>query len=950
MGTSKKVTTGYRYYMGLHMGLCYGPVDAMLKIKVGDREAWSGTVTSSSSIYINAPDLFGGEEREGGVQGTLDVMMGEKTQQPNNYLISKQQGHQPAYRGLLGAVFRGGLVSCMNPYVKPWTFKLRRILQGWQGGSPAWYPEKAAVTLSSGDIGMNPAHIYYECLTNQDWGMAYGSAQVNDANFRAAADLFHSEGLGLCIKWTKQTQIKDFLQVISDHAGANIRQNKRTGLFEIKPIRADYDAQTLELFDESKIVDVESFQRPGITDSVNELKVGYVDVTTGKDGSVTVQNLANITAQGGVVAKTQTYPGIPTADLAIRTALRDLNAISTPIAKLRLKVDRNAWSYLPGDVIRLSWAKLGITDMVLRILRISGGTKTSGAIMVEAAEDVFGLPSAGYAQQQPVGWTDPNTLPAPATNRITEEMPFYALQQRIGTLETNALANDAGYLSILAVRPSSDSIDYAIFTSSGSGYSEASRGDFCPSAVLVAGIDPDETAITLESIVDGDIVTVGGFAYLGDEIVRIDAFDYVAGTATIGRGVMDSVAQEHVAGERLYFADNYLDSDDVERIDGETLQVKLLPKTGRGQLDEAQAPADQITFDQRQFRPYPPGRMRINTLAYPTTIEADEIAVSWTHRDRLQQNLEGDESLNIGPEAGTTYTVRLLDASNASVIQTHSGISTNNQVLDVLSPGQYSLTVELWSVRDGLDSRQKHQWSFDYTRPEPSYDPYWNNVVSLIHFDGTNGSTIIIDEKSNTWTAENGAALSTTSPIFGTASLLVNGDGTTATTNQSCISTPINANLDITSGDFTVEFFITPQATPSVVGYIANHFAWQPTTERSWAIVYRSTNKVAAFLSEDGVNTPIIEGVDTVAIGTTTHIALVRSGSTFSLFVGGVLQGQQTIAGALFASTAPVLIGAVNPTRVLGFNGKVDEFRITKGVARYSANFTPPVEPFPHGA
>lgn len=71
---------GYRYFFGIHMGIGRGPVDELCEIKVGDRTAWTGSVTSNQAINIDAYNLFGGEKKEGGVQGTLEVMMGEPTQ------------------------------------------------------------------------------------------------------------------------------------------------------------------------------------------------------------------------------------------------------------------------------------------------------------------------------------------------------------------------------------------------------------------------------------------------------------------------------------------------------------------------------------------------------------------------------------------------------------------------------------------------------------------------------------------------------------------------------------------------------------------------------------------------------------------------------------------------------------------------------------------------------
>ena len=71
-GSSKKQTVGYRYRMGLHLVLCQGPVDAVQEIQMGDRTSWGDADRAPlssghglTSISINKPDLFGGDDREG---------------------------------------------------------------------------------------------------------------------------------------------------------------------------------------------------------------------------------------------------------------------------------------------------------------------------------------------------------------------------------------------------------------------------------------------------------------------------------------------------------------------------------------------------------------------------------------------------------------------------------------------------------------------------------------------------------------------------------------------------------------------------------------------------------------------------------------------------------------------------------------------------------------------
>jgi len=152
---SKKTTIGYWFRLLYQFGFCKGPIDAFLEFRAGDRIAWKGLQTISGRISINKPNLFGGEKSEGGLVGDFDVMMGEATQQPNDYLAAQLGSDQPAYRGKATGVWRGGRWGAINPYPKPAAFKVRRILKGWDNDAP-WYPEKAAI----GVLGTEPLALY----------------------------------------------------------------------------------------------------------------------------------------------------------------------------------------------------------------------------------------------------------------------------------------------------------------------------------------------------------------------------------------------------------------------------------------------------------------------------------------------------------------------------------------------------------------------------------------------------------------------------------------------------------------------------------------------------------------------------------------------------------------------------------------------------------------------
>lgn len=160
MGSSKSVTIGFKYYMGLFMGLGRGPVDELVEIQVGDKTAWSGSVTSSQRITINKPGLFGGDKKEGGINGTLDVMMGEPTQVAPSLLASMLGGAVPAFRGMF-TLFFDGQVSAMTPYLKTWKMRQRRAMMGWDGA--VWYAAKVRIILADEDD--NPIHAMNPALS-----------------------------------------------------------------------------------------------------------------------------------------------------------------------------------------------------------------------------------------------------------------------------------------------------------------------------------------------------------------------------------------------------------------------------------------------------------------------------------------------------------------------------------------------------------------------------------------------------------------------------------------------------------------------------------------------------------------------------------------------------------------------------------------------------------------
>ena len=99
-GSCKKYTVGYKYSVGMHLVLCHSDVNAIYAIYAGEEyPLWKGIAEDNETITIDAAEIFGGSESEGGVTGDVDILFGASDQAANTYLAG-QLGTVPAFRGV----------------------------------------------------------------------------------------------------------------------------------------------------------------------------------------------------------------------------------------------------------------------------------------------------------------------------------------------------------------------------------------------------------------------------------------------------------------------------------------------------------------------------------------------------------------------------------------------------------------------------------------------------------------------------------------------------------------------------------------------------------------------------------------------------------------------------------------------------------------------------------
>ncbi|MFA9204348.1 MAG: LamG domain-containing protein [Flavobacteriales bacterium] len=211
-------------------------------------------------------------------------------------------------------------------------------------------------------------------------------------------------------------------------------------------------------------------------------------------------------------------------------------------------------------------------------------------------------------------------------------------------------------------------------------------------------------------------------------------------------------------------------------------------------------------------------------------------------------------------------------------------------------------------------------------------DPEFANVTSLLHFDSAGTGSALKDEKGLVWTLHGTAALSDSDYKFAPKSL---SSPSGAANYAKCKGT--NAINFAASDKITIEFFFKKTDTAGNACILAI----LPSGVERWAFFVRSgaTMTVAVY---DG--TTFIDKGTGIAINTWVHFAFVKDGASNKVYINGVVLANQT--GSKQITTSCDLYLGMNGQGAESFTGYIDEFRVTKNVARYTENFTPPYAPF----
>lgn len=716
--SSAKQTYAYKYMMGLQHVIGFGRPDMKLTgIYFDEQKPKYTEALQSDGSYIftvNDNELFGGNESEGGVAGIIRFYPGNETQLPNAYLAAKIGEPVPAYKGV-GYVVMEDFYLGTSKFIKPVAFEV------------ATYPNQLGLTGNKHIIGEdgNPICFIYEVLTEKVWGVGKPASTIDVSAFRAKAEILFNEGMGMSMVYNGSSSAEDLIGEVLRHIDGVLFSDPQTGLITIELARNDYVIDTLQKFDEDDFVEAPKFSRPNWSETRNTLTVTFTDRSNSYEPTpLTFQDQANIMQRGDEIASESVdFGGFTTRAAATNAGMRAMKAYAFPLAKVSGRLRRNAWKLRPGQVIVVSWASLGLTSLVLRVTNVGYGDVKQNSISFDAVEDIFSVGMNSYDPPPETEWENPAKPPAPLTRQAMIEAPFILT----GT--------DDSFLTGFASPSGALDMGVDIYTGPSAGFQERTgqSDDFTASGVLAATLARWASSATLAALANtGEInpsptagdVAVGETLVLlkgsnTEEWISYTDINLATGAITgLQRGLFDTVPQQHAATAQAWFLPTgFVQVNELPYgTFPTTVFAKFVPFSALGALDPNLATVVSATVNQRAKRPYPPGRIRVNStrpdlLSGPVT---SPFSFSWAHRSRQAQGAVSQDASSVTPEAGLTYTIRVLSGSTLLVEKT--GIALTAIAASIGAAVDGDLTVEIWAVRDGLASYQIQSYTFAHLK------------------------------------------------------------------------------------------------------------------------------------------------------------------------------------------------------------------------------------------
>lgn len=747
---SPDVVVGHTYFIGMELAISWGSLDEMTELWFGDDIAWQGSVTTDATEFtVDNKELFGGEGEGGGVHALCTFYKGTPEQSANDYMTS-QLGEGYPHKGVAKIIWHGPRTEGKNGSGQIGESELIPPIKLRVGHYPNFLGtayKKITAVKNSGEenqytaVGANPAEVIYCLLIGR-----YANVQSTDpvvpilptnlidtASFTAAAQTLYNEKMGISFQWQRDTPVRDIIDDIVHHVDGYLSEDSQTGKIRFVLNRQDYDPNTVPVFDESNIVDFESYVRINPTAAVNRMSATFTDPYEAfKPRPITVEDLGNTFEQDMGAPGDIDLHMFHDVDVAIQRTTWELIQLSEGIISGAFKANRDAYSLNIGDPIKLSWEGFGVDGLLVRVVEKVTGSLEDRSITVKFVQDIYGIGTAIYGAPGNTAWQDIVNDP--------EDITIYEMFEQPRFFRLAYAAPDEHRLMLLAQFPTSDTSHYKASVQFGSApyvllseeRSETPsttlvsdyKQEYGPSydtvnGIRILGVPPEdmEGSVTAAQIQDdfrhwvlcnGELMAFTHHTVLGDG-------SYVL--HNVYRGLLDTSPQDHKAGDRIWFLSEGISSIDIQFADTETGNIKTLTTAGKGILDAADAGAKSWTINNRDGKPYRPANVQINGAHYPIEITG-ALVITWAERNKDTATLTKWGDATETPEAGQVTNIRIYDALD-SLIHTAAGLTgtsyTYSLAQELADAGfvQNTLRIEIESEIPGEVSHSLFTYTFN---------------------------------------------------------------------------------------------------------------------------------------------------------------------------------------------------------------------------------------------
>lgn len=291
-------------------------------------------------------------------------------------------------------------------------------------------------------------------------------------------------------------------------------------------------------------------------------------------------------------------------------------------------------------------------------------------------------------------------------------------------------------------------------------------------------------------------------------------------------------------------------------------------------------------------------------------------------------------ALNAAASIPTVDTDGTLALNSDSVIPSQKAVKT--YVDTSVGGGSGSGSVESAETKlvlscDGTD--EGTTFTDDLGKTVTNTETYDSYTKLMLHLNNN------VTDSATSKTVTNSNVTFSTTKKFGSHSASFNGTNSTLTIADS-------ADWHFGTGDFTIDFWYRPAVFDEVNGHrLCGQSAGDAAAASRQSEVIITAAKKLTFTLYNNSATPLSSstGTTVLAINTWYHIALVRNGVTATLYLNGTAEATLDLTGVtLQNATGKFGVGSLGEFAGDFANGLIDEFRISKGIARWTSNFTVP--------